>query len=321
MLNLRSLAEDKILMLILLGIFGPLVLVALDILLNFLGIKVSITGGIFNYLIYAFGISLFSLTIYVPFFKKTVLPKTNETKALVFIWILVSLIVLVVLAKIYPPLLSTGGRIPPSLSLENIAYLLLILGAILVVIGIPFLILNLIMGKGSPQKRQIITFSVGSFVIASLATATLMYIFKPNRTAIEIYPMDLKGTEFSCSVRMGATLFPKQNLEKNIMETIDGALFTDDKTKMAIEIDGKVLKMLTATSVEVGINKPAELVIVREDENELIAVDPESDILIDKGIGTFVLNRKNGVAVWTKSKPSFFTTALPEAQAYYMECR
>src|SRR3989344_5293184 len=167
----QIISEDKIVKWLLLGIVGPLVLVALDVLSNFLGIKVSITGGIFNYLLYILGISLFSLTIYVPFFKKNTTPKTKETKTLIFIWLLVSLITLFVLAKIYPDLLSTGEGLFPTLSLENIAFLLLILWVELFVVGIPFFILNFIMEKGSTQRRQVIIFSVGSAVMTSLIVA------------------------------------------------------------------------------------------------------------------------------------------------------
>lgn len=317
----QFISEDKILKLILSGVLVPLVLVGSDILLNYLGIKLSITGDIFNYLIYAFGVSLFAFVIYIPFFKKTASPKTKEVKALIILWLFVSFIVLIFLAKIYPNLLSTGEGMLPSLSLENIAFLLLILGAVLFAVGIPFFVLNVIIEKALPQKRQLIISSVVSIVIASLIAAALMYLFKPNKTSTEIYPWDLEdSTQFSCSIKIGTTLFPRQNLKKDALETIDGALFTNDKTKMAIEIDGKVLKMLTATSVGVGINKPAEFTIIKEDENNVVAVYPESDNLFP-GIDTFILHKKSGTAVWTKSSPGSLISKLPDAQAYYMECR
>lgn len=159
-------------------------------------------------------------------------------------------------------------------------------------------------------------------VITALISGGLVYFFKPNKTVITTYPWDLKdGKQFSCSTKMGATFFPRANYDDKSAETVDGNLFTNDKTKMAIEIDGKTLKMLTATSVEIGTTEPAKLVIIRENDKELIAVDPETGIAIDQGVGTFILNKKSGLAVWTKSKPAFISTALPEVQAYYMECR
>ena len=246
---------------------------------------------------------------------KTANSKTKETKMLIFLWILISFIALMVWAGISSFQLSLDN-------FETVMFLLLPTGAVLFIVGIPFLILNFILGKSSGNKRQIVVFSVSAAVITSLLVATLVYIFKPNRVAIQIYPWDLKdGRQFSCSTKMGTTLFPKPNYKDHTFETVDGALFTNDKTKMAIEIDGKELKMLTATAVEIGMTEPAKLVIVRENDSELVAVDLQSDIAIDPGIGTFILNKKSGTAVWTKSKPSFITSSLPDVQAYYMECR
>lgn len=176
--------------------------------------------------------------------------------------------------------------------------------------------------KGSMQKRQVLIFSVSSAIVASLVTAALVYTFKPLNTSIQIYPYDLQDrTSFSCSTKLGTTLFPQQDYEDKVFKTVDGALFSDDKTKMAIEIDGKDLKMITATAVEAGMTEPARLHIVRNSDSELVAVDLQEDIAIDPGAGTFILNKKSGTAVWTKTKPAFIGLQLPDAQAYFMECR
>ena len=159
-------------------------------------------------------------------------------------------------------------------------------------------------------------------IITAVVSGGFVYILKPPKTAIQTYPWDLKdGTQFSCSTRLGATIFPRMNYETHTFETVDGNLLTNDKTQMAIEIAGKTLKMLTTTSVSIGNTDPAELVIVKDSDTELIAIDPEIDIAINSGTGTFVLNKKSGTAVWTKSKPSFLTLQVPDVQAYFMECR
>lgn len=309
------LKEDQILKYLLLGVFGPLGLYILMFVSNFLGIQLGFLGNIFTYLFYIFIASLISLVIYLPFFKKSSTAKSKETKILISFWLLISFIALSVWS-------SLSSFKPSFSSLDFMMFELLIVGGVLLVVGIPFLILNYILGKSSGEKRKLVIFSVCSAIISSLAIATLVYVFKPTKVALQIFPWDLKDrTSFSCSTKMGAAFFPRPNYEKNTMETVDGELFTNDKTKMAIEIDGKELKMITATAVEAGMTEPARLNIVRENDSELVAVDFETDIAIDKGIGTFILNKKTGTAVWTKSKPTFFTTTLPETQAHYMECR
>lgn len=158
--------------------------------------------------------------------------------------------------------------------------------------------------------------------VTAVTSVIATYFFFPHKATISVFPWDLKDSKnFACSTKIGGVFFPRQNYGDHTFEKVDGELLTKDSTKMAIQIDGKTLKMITATSVEVGMTEPAQLIIVRENDKELIAVDPESDVLLDKGVGTFVLNKKKGLAVWTKSKPSFFGNEMPEVQAYYMECR
>ncbi len=159
-------------------------------------------------------------------------------------------------------------------------------------------------------------------ILVALTSGTIAYFFLPHKATVSVFPWDLKdGKSFSCSTKIGSVFFPRQNFGDHTFEKIDGELLTNDKTKMAIQIDDKTLKMITASSVEIGETEPAKLVIVSENADQLIAVDPESDIAVDKGIGTFILNKKKGLAVWTKSKPSFLGNNLPDVQAYYMECR
>lgn len=306
--------DDQILKYLLLGIFGPLGLLILLIVTSFLGINLGL-WNIFNYLIYILGISLFLIVIYIPFIKKTSLNKSKETKILIFFWLLLSTIVLFILcmAKSFKPSFN---------DLEFVMFEIMAVGAILFIVGIPFFILNAMLGKDQNAKRQVIIYSVSSAIITSIIVGALVYSFKPAKAVLNIFPWDLKDrVSFSCSAKIGAVFFPNPNYEKNSFETVEGELITNDKTKMAIEIDGKELKMITATAVEAGMTEPVRLNIVRENDTELVAVDLETDIAINPGLGTFILNKKSGTAVWTKSKPAFFGTQLPDTQAYYMECR
>lgn len=161
-----------------------------------------------------------------------------------------------------------------------------------------------------------------SILVTAVITGTLVYIFKPSKNTIQTIKWNVKkSTQLSCSTKLGATFFPNPNFEKEELESVEGSLFSIDKTKAAIEIGDKTMKFLTATSVEAGMTEPATFLILRNDEKNLVAVDPETDIAINPGINTFVLNKESGLAVWTKSKPAFLTTPLPDSQIYYMECR
>ncbi|MFH1407471.1 MAG: hypothetical protein ABIG91_00310 [Patescibacteria group bacterium] len=309
--------KDRVLGLLLLGVCVPLLLLVLGFLLNLVGVRVKLYSGFGDYLLYTFVVSFFLVLLYIPFFKKPVTSKTLETKVFIFIWLLISLVILTTWAKI------TSFEVASNLDgFQNSILLLLPISAVLFLVGIPFLIIDYILVKSSIQKRQKVVFSICLVVFTALLTTPLVYALKPSRAVIQIYPWDLKeGKQFSCATKIGATLFPRPNFEGRIYEMVDGNLFTRDETKLAIEIDGSELKMLTTSSVEIGITEPARLVIVKEDENLLIAIDPELDSYINRGVGTFILNKKSGTAVWTKSKPSILNSQMPYVQMYYMECR
>lgn len=149
-------------------------------------------------------------------------------------------------------------------------------------------------------------------------TGLLVNLFAPKKKSFQLFPTETQSSQLACETKAGMTLFPRQNYDNKIFETVDAEI-SGSGSKLAIEIGDKSLKLLTDTSVGVGIAEPAEMVIVRQNDDSVEAVDIESG-LIDPGIETFILNRKSGFAVWTKSKPSFIGNNNPDTQAYYLEC-
>ena len=173
-------------------------------------------------------------------------------------------------------------------------------------------------GENKSLGRLKIVFIV---ITVSIIAGALFFFFKPREISVTIYPSDLTGNvQFSCTTKLGSSFFPRQNYKNHTTETVDGRIFSDSNTKLAIEIDNKTLKLITTTAVEAGMTKPAEFVILDENSESLVAVNTDKG-LVDPGINTFILNKKTGMAVWTKSKPKFFSNQLPDVQSYYMECR
>jgi len=168
-----------------------------------------------------------------------------------------------------------------------------------------------------PQKVR----GVGYFLIVVLLMVVVgvsVYLFAPKKKSFQLFPTETQSMQLACETKAGVTLFPRQNYDKKTLETVDSEI-SGEGSKLAIEIGDKTLKLLTDTSVGIGVAEPAEMVIVRQNSDSVEAVYAENG-LIDAGIDTFVLNRKSGFAVWTKSKPSFFGNNAPDAQAYYLEC-
>jgi hypothetical protein len=90
--------------------------------------------------------------------------------------------------------------------------------------------------------------------------------------------------------------------------------------RLAIEFGGSIMKLITTTSVNSGNATAAEFQVLRDDEENLVA------ILHDRGtlgstLNSFVLNKRNGLAVWTKARPFFLFDPQPDMQAFYLQCR
>jgi len=90
--------------------------------------------------------------------------------------------------------------------------------------------------------------------------------------------------------------------------------------KLAVEIKGDVLRVLTRTSVELGETSAAEFEILDVSSDYLFAVDFERGLL-GGTLSSFVINRRLGLAVWTKSRPEFLIVPEPDTQSYYLKCR
>jgi hypothetical protein len=120
-------------------------------------------------------------------------------------------------------------------------------------------------------------------------------------------PAPVSGSSLACEALLKSTMLPASG-------KLEGDL-RPGEDRLAVEIDGSVLRFMTRTSVEVGQATPAEFAILRNSADILSAVlaRPES-------IDTFLLNKRNGFAVWTKSRGSFLSDPQPDTQAHYLRC-
>ena len=91
---------------------------------------------------------------------------------------------------------------------------------------------------------------------------------------------------------------------------------------MALKIEGKTLSLITVASVKAGNTDAARFEIVKGDKDFLMAVFiSEGSIPSMSSISSLVLNKKNGLAVWTKSRAEFLAYDAPDTQGIYLACR
>lgn len=161
------------------------------------------------------------------------------------------------------------------------------------------------------------------FLVFGLIIGLAVYFLKPLKKKVSLFPMEVfEGkVELSCETKVGAVIFPKPNWEDKPLGEVEAEISTGG-SKIAIEIGEKTVKFLTSTSVEVGMMEPAEFTILSNDDKSLVAVlyDDSAGIAESKVIDSFILNKKSGFAVWTKSRDSFFISDNPDSQVYYLRC-
>jgi hypothetical protein len=124
----------------------------------------------------------------------------------------------------------------------------------------------------------------------------------------------IQGGALSCEALLFTSIQPNPRT-KNI--EIENGVGTD---KVAIEILGPVLKFMTQASVGVGQTDAAEFQIMRNDEEVLVAISHSLGAL-GSTLNSLLINKKNGLAVWTKSRPFFIVDDEPDTQAHYLRCQ
>ena len=124
----------------------------------------------------------------------------------------------------------------------------------------------------------------------------------------------IHGTAMTCQALLTTSILP--NPQTKQLETKTG-VGTD---KLAIEIHGSVLRFMTQASVEAGMATAAEFQILRNDNEVLVAVNYQRGAL-GSNLNSLLVNKMNGLAVWTKSRPSFLVDEEPDTQAHYLRCQ
>jgi len=148
------------------------------------------------------------------------------------------------------------------------------------------------------------------------------------------------GTEsLACNALLSSSIMPGELSEADYIEVTETSFLKskDEIARMtsvtrlearsrrgtdtlAIRVEGRSLHMMTRAAVESGIAKAAPMVIVRNNDDEMAAIAAE-EVPLSFTLETFLLNKQNGYAVWTKSRPRLLIREVPDTQAIYFKCR
>lgn len=168
-------------------------------------------------------------------------------------------------------------------------------------------------GKLKANRKQLFL-----LIVISAATGTSVYFFKPAKIRLP-FPYTIKPIneyQYSCEalvgsfIRGGDTVF-----EKGIFAEVNKG--TD---KIAIEVEEDKMYFLTQASVGIGTARGEPWTVVRNTDHRIVAVYDGLDE-IGTDFNMFILNKTNGIAVWTKTHSDLFGTENPAAQSFYLVCR
>lgn len=171
------------------------------------------------------------------------------------------------------------------------------------------------------MNQRIKTIIITTIIVVAL-TGMIVYLVLEGSKEMKMkidYPLvwDVSGqTSFSCESLMSAGIIgsPKDYLTNGVEGEVKKG--TD---KVAIKIkDEKTLSFITGAAVEAGVAEGDPFVILRNTDYDLVAIYYDE---IWGSLNTFSLNKRNGLAVWSKTKPEFIGYESPSGDVIYLICR
>ena len=159
-------------------------------------------------------------------------------------------------------------------------------------------------------------------VVLVIVAAALGYFYFQGEnaatTTIKVpfpYTFDVAGnTSFACESLVSADIIGSP--EEYLTNGIEGSVRKGtDRIAMNIK-DEKTLNFLTGASVQIGTSEGDNFSIIQNNDQKLMAVWFNENV-----ISTVILNKENGLGVWLKGDPDFFTYSAPHGSVMYMVCR
>ncbi len=160
------------------------------------------------------------------------------------------------------------------------------------------------------------------FLIVFVLVGGIVYMYKPGPKLNFSFPYPQRVDPLngiSCKAMAGSMMYGSSiGQDKGIhAELFKG---TDE---MAIELSNNKFSFITKAAVGIGQAKSDEdWKVVLNNENYIIAILSEFNnaIPIRNYTDTFMLNKKNGIAIWNKNRVVNLGTDTPETQSYILQC-
>lgn len=138
-------------------------------------------------------------------------------------------------------------------------------------------------------------------IVIGAVVAFLVYYFKPLNKSVFIYQKNVDNkNQLTCETSISTSIFAEPNFEKKSSREVKADI-SSDGSKIAIEIGEEYIQLLTSTTVEMGRMEPLKLEIINNNKDDIVALMYEQASLGNNIVHSFVLHKKTGFAIWSKS--------------------
>jgi len=158
--------------------------------------------------------------------------------------------------------------------------------------------------------------------LMSIFVGLIVYFLKPNQIKLQ-FPYTtklLRENQFSCESLVGSVMRGGNNASIKGIEA-EVAKGTD---KLIIEIEGNKLYFLTKAAFEAGYGAKTDEKdawrIIQNNKDRIIAIFNGLQQL-SQDVNLLIINKSNGIGIWTKTESNYFLTDNPATQAYYLLCK
>jgi hypothetical protein len=157
-------------------------------------------------------------------------------------------------------------------------------------------------------------------IIVLAITAVSYFVYKPvggggkYKISFPFTQSVASNSTFACEALIDSSVIgsPVEYLTNGIEATIGKGT-----NKVSLQIkDEKTLSFLSGASFNAGDVGGVDFSIVKNDDKELVAA-----MWNGTSMNTLVLNKKNGLAIWSKSRSDFLNYNAPSSNLSYLICR
>ena len=157
-------------------------------------------------------------------------------------------------------------------------------------------------------------------IASALAYAALLYFPKEIKKDISDFQYKMArdysaGTSLSCTGLLFTWIEEDTQMDGDDGNDKVSAEVSKSTTDLALTIKEDTIEIITTAAVESGISNPVEYAIISNTDDQLVAAGTGDGLL--STVHAFILNKKNGSLLWSKTTSLFGSYGFME----HMDCR